>query len=66
MGIQTCATVGCSHRVKTGLVRNYAGDSGRTLADGRHCWRCRQRMDRQSGIIVEVRRKAPKAKEEAA
>ena len=43
MAWRYCATVGCKHRLREGLVRHGEGGDGQPLADGTFCWRCRRK-----------------------
>jgi hypothetical protein len=44
-----CATGGCPHRVREGLRNDDWLDYG---ADGRYCWRCRQKLKRRNKVTV--------------
>jgi hypothetical protein len=46
MSMRKCATIKCQRSVREGLRRYGTGVDGQELADGRFCWRCRARHER--------------------
>lgn len=66
MSLAKCMVMGCREQVRQGLVRRGKGANGADLADGETCWRCRQRLTRETAVERRRRQDREAARREQA